>query len=92
MLVTLAVAGWLVAIGLAVVVWRHRCPAIPMPDRSAPDVSAITHLLLVDASGWPESLRAVRSGVPQALTRAHGKSTATGYPRIGTAAVYQDKG
>ena len=91
MLVTLAVAGWLVAIGLAVVVWRHRCSS-PSPDVSVPDVSAITHLLLVDASGWPESLRVVRSGVPKELTRAHGKQTATGYPRIGTAAVYQDKG
>lgn len=85
MLVALAVTGWLVAIVLAVVLWRHRCAAIPMPD-------AITHLLMVDRKGWPESLRVVRSGVPAALTRAHGKRTATAYPRIGTAAVYQDKG
>lgn len=87
MLTALAVIGWLVAILLAVALWRHRCAPI------AVESSAITHLLLVDAKGWPESLRAARTAAPKELTRAHGKHTATArYPRIGTAAVYQDKG
>lgn len=86
MLVALAVTGWLAAAILAGVLWRHRCPSIPG--------EAITHLLMVDTKGWPESLRALRSTtVPKELTRAHGKHTATHrYGRTGTAAVYQDKG
>ncbi len=84
-MLALAVIGWLAAVILAGMLLRHRCA--PPPARS------ITHLLMVDAKGWPESLRAARTGVPKELTRVHGKHTATTrYARTGTAAVYQVKG
>lgn len=87
-MLAVAVVGWLTAVILAVVLVRRGRP-------SGATVSAdpvITHLLLVDAKGWPESLRLARGPAPKELHRAHGRGPAQRYPRIGLAAIYQGRG
>lgn len=73
-----AILGWIVAVVLAVYVWRHRCPVDP-PTRA----------VLLNISGLPESIRSCRGPLPKTYTRNHGKQPPTVYAPAGTAAVYQ---
>lgn len=85
MIGALAVTGWLVVAWLLVLLFSRKQPQ--------PIDEPITHLLMVDASGWPESLRKARGSIPKEIPRVHGKDRkAERYHRTGTAAVYQVKG
>jgi hypothetical protein len=81
----LAAIGWLAAVILAALVLRHKCAVLPVDQ-------ALTHLVLLDKSGVPESVRILKGALPAEVTRAHGKAAASRYRRVGTAALYQVKG
>lgn len=83
MLIAISLAGWMLAGGLGLWVYRlrqHTCP-----------VEQPTKAVLVNSAGLPESLRTLRGAPPVTYSRPKGRDAAILYHRIGTAAVYQPK-
>lgn len=74
LLATLAVAGW----GMAAML-LYRRPTKPGDP---------THIVLLNASGMPESIRALRGELLRTYYRPSGKGRATPYRRKCTAIVF----
>lgn len=78
LLIAVAILGWLVALVVTALYVRHQCP-----------IEAPTRAVLLNSAGLPESVRTLRGAPPKEYARPHGRSPATIYHRIATAAVYQ---
>lgn len=86
-MLALALVGWLAAVIFAALAFKQQSQA--SADASA---GALTHLVMLDRAGVPESVRILTGAPPRDVTRAHGKAAASKYVRVGTAALYRAKG
>lgn len=87
MLAAVAILGWLAALVLAILRWRHVCrPRVYQPVTTTgtyPLPEAGLHAALYQADGTLESVRRLKGAPPPTIHRPHGRGPATVYRLCG---------